>query len=280
MGLSPLRPGTLSAAEREEPMTTKGTVKVGTSGYSFADWQTVFYPPRLPKAKMLDYYATQFDTVEINATYYRIPPPPTFASMVRRTKPHFEFMVKAHESLTHKRHQVRELTPVFRDAIAPLAESGRLKGILAQFPWSFVRNPQNLDHIRTCRELLIDYNLFVEFRHASWIRTEIFDLLRALEIGFVSVDEPQLEQMVPPVAVATIPVGYVRFHGRNADKWYSGEGSDRYDYLYSESELQEWITKIEALRLEAKTVYLFFNNCHHGQAVTNARQILEMLDVS
>lgn len=275
-----MRTGTVSTSEEEGNFNVKGDVRIGTSGYSFADWQTVFYPPGLPKTKWLDYYALQFDTVEINATYYRIPPPRTFESMIRRTKPGFDFMIKAHESLTHKRLQAKDLTPVFTAAIEPMREAGRLRGILAQFPWSFPRTLENIEHLKACRELLIDYNLFVEFRHGSWIREEIFELLRSLSIGYVSVDEPQLERMVPPVAVATLPVGYIRFHGRNADKWYSGEGSDRYDYLYSQAELREWVNKIDTLRQQTRTVYVFFNNCHEGQAVTNARQLMEMLDVS
>lgn len=260
--------------------TKNATLRIGTSGYSFADWYTVFYPPRLPKSKMLDYYVTEFDTVEINATYYRIPPARTFESMVRRTKPGFDFMVKAHESMTHNRLQMRELTPVFIESIRPLTESGRLKGILAQFPWSFRRTVPNIDHIKACREQLADYNLFIEFRHASWIRQEIFDLLHSLNIGYVSVDEPQLEAMVPPIAVTTTNIGYVRFHGRNADKWYGADGSERYNYLYSESELQEWVNKIDSMRVGTDTVFLFFNNCRGGKAIINARQMMEILRAS
>lgn len=255
-------------------------IRIGTSGYSFADWYTVFYPPKLAKTKMLDYYATQFDTVEINATYYQIPSAKTFASMVARTRDRFDFMLKAHESLTHKRQQAREITPFFQEAIKPLIDSGRLRGILAQFPFSFPYSKPNLEHLGLCRELLPDLNLFVEFRHSSWIRAEIFDWLRAHEIGYVSVDEPQLEKMLPPVAVATLPIAYLRFHGRNADKWYGSDGSLRYDYLYSEEELRAWIEKIQSLRQQVQTVYIYFNNCHEGQAVTNARQMMELLDVT
>lgn len=260
-------------------MIQRAAIRVGTSGYSFDDWYGAFYPPKLAKDQMLEFYARHFDTVEINMTYYRIPSPKVFEGMLKRTGEGFEFMVKTHESFTHKRDLLSQETPKYLAAIQPLAESGRLRGLLAQFPWSFVRTPKNVDHIKACRDLLKDYNLFIEFRHSSWVRQEIFDLLRSLGAGYVSADEPQLENMLPPVGVATIPVGYVRFHGRNADKWYSGSGSDRYDYLYSEPELREWIHKIDLLRAETKTVYLFFNNCHQGQAVTNARQILEMLNV-
>lgn len=273
-----MRCGPISTSQETRQVMHKGTLQVGTSGYSFDDWYGAFYPDKLPKTKMLEYYAQFFKTVEINMTYYRIPTPKVFEGMLKKTRPEFTFFVKTHESLTHKRNLLTEETPKYLNAIQPFTGTNRLKGLLAQFPYSFHQTQENIDHLKTCRDLLKDYNLFVEFRHSSWIRQEIFDLLRTLGIGYVSVDEPQLDRMVPPVAVATIPVGYVRFHGRNADKWYSGTGSDRYDYLYSESELREWVGKIDLLRSQAKEVFLFFNNCHQGQAVTNAQQILEMLD--
>ncbi len=256
----------------------KAPVRIGTSGYSFDDWKGPFYPAKLARAKMLDYYTQFFNTVEINATYYRIPPARTFESMVERTGEKFDFIVKAHESATHKRRQFPTETAVYLEAIRPLIDSGRLKGILLQFPWSFRRTVENIDHIKACAESFDLLHLFVEFRHASWIRQDTFDLLKSLGLSYVSVDEPQLEQMVPPLAISTGKTGYVRFHGRNAEKWYSGNGSDRYDYLYTEEELREWIKKIDALRENAEIVYIFFNNCHQGQAVTNARQLLEMLD--
>jgi uncharacterized protein YecE (DUF72 family) len=258
---------------------SKGVVRVGTSGYSFDDWRGVFYPERIEKSKMLDFYAGQFDTVEINSTYYGIPHPRVFENMLKKTPENFEFMVKAHQTATHQRDQIRQETPKYLEAIRPLAESGKLKGILAQFPWSFPRLEQNVEHLKTCRELFGDYPLFVEFRHSSWTRQEVFELLRSLDIGYVCVDEPQLERMVEPVAVATTRTGYVRFHGRNADKWYSGKGSERYDYLYDSEELTDWVRKISLLREKTDRVYLYFNNCHLGQAATNARQVMEILDV-
>ncbi len=239
----------------------------------------MFYPEKIEKTKMLDFYVGHFDTVEINSTYYGIPNARVFEAMVRKTPPGFDFMVKAHQSLTHKRDQLEQETPKYLEAVRPMIESGKFKGILAQFPWSFPRVPAHIDHLKRCREMLGTLPLFVEFRHASWVRQEIFELLKLLEIGFVSVDEPQLEKMMEPLAVATTSIGYVRFHGRNAKDWYSGKGSDRYNYSYSREELAEWVEKIKRMQKETDTIYLFFNNCHRGQAVSNAKQIMEMLDV-
>lgn len=258
---------------------SNGLVRVGTSGYSFEDWRGEFYPAKIEKAKMLDYYMGHFDAVEINSTYYGIPHPRVFEAMVRKTPDGFDFIVKAHQSLTHKRDLLESETPKYLQAIAPMVESGKFKGILAQFPWSFPKVPAHVDYLKKCRDMLGNLPLFIEFRHSSWIRQETFDLLKSLEVGYVSVDEPQLEKMIEPLAIATAKTGYVRFHGRNAKDWYSGSGTDRYNYLYSKEELAEWVEKIKRLRKDTDVIYLFFNNCHRGQAVVNAKQMMEMLDV-
>lgn len=257
-------------------MTAK--LRIGTSGYSFADWVGVFYPETTPKGKMLDFYVQHFNTVEINSTYYRIPHPKVLANMVDKTSDDFEFMVKAHSSATHQLDKMAEDMPAYLEAIKPMADNNKLKGILAQFPWSFKATNQNAAHIKRCRELLSQYPLFVEFRHSSWQRPETFEWLKRQEIGYVSVDEPRLKGLLDDRAAVTTRTGYVRLHGRNADKWWNG-GALRYDYSYSDSELTEWVEKIQHLREDTENVYVFFNNCHEGQAVTNARRILEMLDV-
>ncbi|MFH2056459.1 MAG: DUF72 domain-containing protein, partial [bacterium] len=254
-------------------------VRVGTSGYSFADWIGPFYPAGIEKGKMLDFYVKHFDTVEVNSTYYRIPHFRVMANLEKKTPPEFRFMVKAHSSATHERDKLAESAPAYFEALQPLAESGKLRGILAQFPWSFKRTRENAEHLRRCRDVFADYPLFMEFRHNSWLTPKLFEWLSKNEIGYVSVDEPQLEGMLDSRAQATTGIGYIRLHGRNAEQWWNG-GPLRYDYLYSDQELAEWVGKIEQMREQTETIYVFFNNCHEGQAVTNARRILEMLDVA
>ncbi|MEW6051794.1 MAG: DUF72 domain-containing protein [Candidatus Zixiibacteriota bacterium] len=257
-----------------------GSLHIGTSGYSFEDWRGSFYPVRIAKGQMLEHYARFFDTVEINATYYAIPHSRVFASMLKRVPGHFTFMVKAHTSATHRRDLIHDETPKFLQSIAPLAESSQLTGVLLQFPWSFSRSKLNERHLELCRKEMPNLPLFIEFRHASWIRPEVMEKLRSLNLNCVSVDEPQLPQMVPPTPLITGDVAYVRFHGRNAAKWYSGSGHDRYDYLYSEDELKEWLPKIEEIRLKVRAAYLYFNNCHLGQAATNAKQMAQLLGLT
>lgn len=253
-------------------------IRIGTSGYSFEDWRGSFYPPGVQKGKMLDFYQEHFNTVEVNSTYYRIPHPAVLVNMAKKTKPNFEFVVKANQNLTHERKEIEAPAAAFRDAVRPLAERGQLKGIMAQFPWSFKYSPAHLTYVGTCRELMRPYPFYVEFRNDSWLRAETMEAMRKQEIGFVSVDGPRLAGLLPPELVVTGPTAYVRLHGRNADHWWGG-GAQRYDYLYKETELHEWKERIERLKGEVNKAFIFFNNCHLGQAVKNARDLARMFDL-
>lgn len=255
-------------------------ILIGTSGYSFADWVGPFYPEKIQKGKMLDYYKDHFNTVEINSTYYRIPHSAVFYHMVNKVPEGFEFIVKTHRSFTHDRKELEEPTARFHEAIKPMAESGMLKGLLAQFPWSFKFSPSNLQYLLEGKDYFGEIPLFVEFRHDSWDKPDVYASLKDNEIGFCSVDEPQLERMFPPRAIATTETGYIRFHGRNKiDWWRPRKGSDRYNYDYKKQELADWVKKIEKLRRDTSKIYLFFNNCHHGQAVKSARLMKELLQL-
>ncbi len=252
-------------------------VRVGTSGYSFEDWRGRFYPTETGKGKMLDYYVRHFPTVEINSTYYRIPPPRVFENMVEKAPEGFDFMVKVPQSFTHHREHMNDDTGTFRKALAPLAESGKLAGCLAQFPYSFKFSSLSLDHVSRCRDAVAPHPLYAEFRHAGWVNRTMYDRLNGEGIGYVSVDEPQLRGLLKPDCFATTDTAYVRLHGRNTEHWWEG-GALRYDYNYSEEELEYWKEKIDKLKKKVKTAYVFFNNCHEGQAATNAGQFLKMLE--
>jgi len=255
-------------------------ILIGTSGYSFTDWIGTFYPENIQKGKMLDFYKDHFETVEINATYYRIPHAAVFYNLVKKVPDSFEFIVKTHRSFTHDRKDLKAASAQFAEAVKPMAESGMLKGFLAQFPWSFKFSPINLQYLLDGKNYFGNIPLFVEFRHDSWDKPEVYASLKNNEIGFCAVDEPQLERMFPPIAIATTRIGYVRFHGRNTvDWWTPRSGSDRYNYDYQKPELIEWVKRIDKLRQETNKIYLFFNNCHHGQAVKSARLMQELLQL-
>ncbi len=298
-------------------------ILLGTSGYSYPDWGGVFYPPGLTRAKQLDYYVRQFNTVEVNSTYYRIPPPSTFAAMERKTPADFEFVVKAHGDMTHKLTHDPDVYEAFQAALVPLRAARKLSGVLAQFPQAFHRSDDHEQFLVELQERLEGAPLFVEFRHNSWMHEDVFAFLERASLGYVSVDEPDLPGLVPAVARATGPLAYVRFHGRNAKSWYAGDGGGagrsagggqakgiardrapardrttarptrdaaparpardhqlpRYDYLYTEAELKEWADKIRELNQKTQKTFVFFNNCHAGQAATSAKLMRRLLDM-
>jgi uncharacterized protein YecE (DUF72 family) len=262
------------------PAPHPGSVHVGTSGFSFKDWVGTFYPAGTKPTEQLGYYAQRFDCLEVNVTYYRVPDAKLLDGMASRTPDHFDFIVKLHGDVTHKRSREDALYRDFDAALQPLRDRGRLQGLLAQFPWGFKNTAENRSFLVELRQRFPAEPLFVEFRHAGWIVDPLFPWLIWHDLGYVCVDEPNLPGLVPPLARATTGVGYVRLHGRNAHTWFdSGRGvGDRYDYLYSESELREWAEKIRQLVQETRRTYVFFNNCHAGQAPANAQAMKELLE--
>jgi len=281
-------------------------ILLGTSGFSFPDWDGVFYPPGLQRARQFDYYVRQFGAVEINSTYYRVPPPSTMATLERKSPHGFEFIVKANQEMTHKQSYNPELYEAFQAAMAPLARARKLGGVLAQFPQAFHRDDNSERFLVELQDRMEGIPLFVEFRHNSWVHEDVFEFLAEKSLGYVSVDEPDLPGLLPRVARATGPLAYVRFHGRNKRNWYSrdegaadraseggtGRGSGRgakppsrdrqllrYDYLYSEAELKEWADKIRELNQKTQKTFVFFNNCHAGHAATGAKLMRKLLDM-
>ncbi len=256
-----------------------GSVRVGTSGYSFKDWVGSFYPAGMKPADHLAFYAQHFDCVEVNVTYYRVPDAKLLDGMLQRTPDGFDFILKLHGDMTHKRSRDPALYREFTAALAPLADAGRLQGLLAQFPYGFKNTQENRAFLAELRQTLQPHALFTEFRHESWVAEPVFCWLRNLQLGWVCVDEPPLPGLVPPIVRATTDRGYVRFHGRNSKTWFDAgpDTGDRYDYLYSEAELREWVTRIRQLVQETRTTYVFFNNCHAGQAPANAQALKELL---
>jgi uncharacterized protein YecE (DUF72 family) len=275
-------------------------IVIGTSGYSFADWVGPFYPPGTRSTDFLSYYARHFDAVEVNSTYYRVPHPRVLELMEKKTPPGFRFMVKVNQAMTHERSLQPSLVRDFLAVLEPLKAAGKYDGLLAQFPWGFKRTAENESHLAALRESLPEEPLFAEFRHASWATPDLGDWLRGQRLGFCAVDEPRLEGLMPPTTLLTSEDAYVRFHGRNAQNWWgrrapagyptgargAGAGSqpeasrgsgDRYDYDYDAEELGEWVSKVRELAEKARRTYLFFNNCHAGQAARSAKLMQELL---
>lgn len=253
---------------------------IGTSGYSYEDWRGYFYPTKLGRNKMLEYYAREFSFTEINSSYYHLPAARTFEQMAQRTPAHFVFTVKAYKSLTHERGSItfREDAQKFCLALEPLLETGKLGAVLLQFPYSFSNREENRRYLAMLKEMLKNIPVVVEFRHNSWIKRPTWEFLHSLELGYVCVDEPDLKGLVGQEIVYTAPIAYVRFHGRNREKWWKHKQAwERYDYLYSAEEIREWVPGIKGLGEKAGRVFVAFNNHYRGQAVQNARMLRELI---
>ncbi len=265
------------------------TIKVGTSGFSFDDWKEVIYPSRLRKEDWLRYYERElgFNVLEVNFTYYTLPSPRSLEGMSNKTSEHFQFVVKAYREMTHQirdkeNHAFidnRQTFKKFLYSLKPLIDEGKLGCILAQFPYSFFPNKENMGYLKRFKELMGDIPLIVEFRNRQWHKERTLQFLKEQEMGYCIVDEPKLPQLMPFNPAATSPIGYFRFHGRNPN-WFNVPASVRYDYLYGEEELREFIFPIKMIASKTEKVFVFFNNCHAGSAVKNATMLIRLLQKS
>jgi uncharacterized protein YecE (DUF72 family) len=256
-------------------------IAVGTCGYSYTDWVGPVYPLGTKAGAMLDVYAKLFRTVEIDATYYRVPSEATFASLDRRTPAGFRFTAKLPGSATHvQTSAVHDDVLLFRRNIEPLLDAGKFACALMQFPNSFRPSDSAWETIARLRDALEDISLVAEFRHREWQTPETIELLSELDIGLVNVDMPHFKTLVRESSDVTSEIAYVRFHGRNAANWWRGTNETRYDYLYEARELEPWIDRLVdmAAAPKVKEVLAFFNNHRRGQAVRNAELLEDMIE--
>jgi uncharacterized protein YecE (DUF72 family) len=275
LGLEPGPPEDGAALERALP------VRIGTCGWSYVDWIGPVYPKGTKSGEMLQLYAQQFATAEIDATYYRVLPAATLARMAERTPANFRFSVKLPQSATHLPAEATEVPELdaFRRALQPLIDAGKLAGVLAQFPNAFRPGPGARRRLEMLRTALDDVDVFAEFRHREWQSDETLAFLRELEIAWVNVDLPHFASLPHPSSDATTPLAYVRFHGRNARDWWRGTNVTRYSYDYTAEELEPWAHRIIDLAAAPGTrmVYAMFNNHANGRAVFSARVLRSLL---
>ncbi len=256
-------------------------IYVGTCGFAYKDWIGPFYPPRTRSEEMLPFYARQFPAVEIDMSYYGIPQTSTIASMERRTPENFRFSFKIPQTVTHPPEgagRIHADARQFREALAPLRESGKLACVLAQFPNGFKPSDQNRDYVRRVVNAFEELPVVVEFRHRAWQTPETFDMLRDQNAGFCNVDMPAFEELPKSSSDATSSIGYVRLHGRNAKQWWSGTNVTRYQYLYSSEELDPWADRIAEIEEQVEETYVFFNNHARGNAARNAEMLEALLE--
>jgi uncharacterized protein YecE (DUF72 family) len=271
-------------------------IRVGTCSWADDTLTKVWYPPGVRSGEArIRHYAERFDTVEANSTYYRLPDAELVGNWAERTPDGFTMHVKAFGLMT--RHPVklealpedlRDVMPVdergrvdrpprelraevfrrFHRALEPLRERGKLGGILLQFPSYVVHKPASLDYLAWAVDQLDGDEPLVEFRHRSWLdeenRAATLAFLESIGATYVVVDAPKTDakNLVPTVVAHTSGTAYVRFHGRNAATWNkrTGSAADRFDYLYSDAELAEWVGPLRELAGETDAVYAMFNN--------------------
>jgi uncharacterized protein YecE (DUF72 family) len=237
-----------------------GNVFIGTSGWSYKSWEKAFYPDEMPRRRHFEYYATQFNTVEINATFYRLPTLKMVRGWRDKAPEGFVFAAKGSRYITHMK-KLANLDGALRkyfSRIKPLQK--RLGVILWQLPPFLQKNPQRLDDF--LRRLPKQYSHAVEFRHASWLDDEIFDILRRRKAAHVCLSSEGMPQNL----TVTADVVYIRFHGL--------EGGAAHDY--TREELKPWAQFIRKQMRAGKTVFAFFNNDVNVRAPQNAKMLVEM----
>ena len=246
------------------------TVRLGTCSWADEGLLKTWYPRGVSTpAARLGYYAERFDTVEVDSPFYALPDPAVTGRWAQRTPDSFVFHVKAHASMTgHEPADQEAAFAAFRESVAPLELSGKLRAVLLQYHPRFVKSAAAKEELSRVRALLDPLVPLVEFRHRSWLepweQTDTLSFLEQQELAYVSVDAPatRASNVVPSVAAATHPLAYIRFHGRNWKTWNirGGKSSDRFDWLYSPEELGEWVAPVGRLAAEADEVYALFNN--------------------
>jgi uncharacterized protein YecE (DUF72 family) len=238
-------------------------VRIGCSGWNYADWRGRVYPKGCPQRRWLEHYATLFDTVEVNSTFYRLAKPAAVANWVRQTPEDFVFAVKASQYMTHMK-RLRDLAPSmqrFYDGIRPLADSPKLGPVLWQLP---ERTKADVPLLSDALDQLPPGRHCFEFRHPSWFSDEVLELLRFHHVGLVIGHHP--ERPWQPLELTT-DWTFLRFH-------YGARGRRG---NYSETELREWAPRVRELAERAE-VFAYFNNDWEGFAVQNALRLRALVE--
>ena len=260
-------------------------ILIGTSGYDYPEWKGVFYPEDLKRKDFLSYYATKFNALELNNTFYNMPTAERMLTFYERSEGKLSFSVKANRLLTHETGtEWQVVAEDFKDALKPLNEKESLSAVLFQFPESFHYTNENRIYLAKVIGQFEGYPVVIEFRHREWIRESVFEGLEKRNAGIVFCDMPQLKNLPDGNAVKTPFIGsnaYIRLHGRNESAWYATgdtpNGSARYCYDYSENELAQFVPIIKQAKLEGKKVQVYFNNHPNGSGAKNGLKLKEMM---
>jgi uncharacterized protein YecE (DUF72 family) len=263
---------------------TAPQIYIGPAGWSYPDWKRILYPDPRPKGfHEATFLAEFFNTIEINTSFYHPIQPAHAEQWIERVAANtkFLFTAKLWKKFTHEKAVSAEDVNLVRSGFDILQNARRLGAMLLQFPFSFHNTPETLQRLTLLLDQFRDYPLVVEVRHSSWATKEFYNLLHERSVGFCNIDQPIIGRSIEPSHRVTSPIGYVRLHGRRYDTWFSDDPasppSERYNYLYSETELEPWAERIEHVAENAKTTFVVTNNHFQAKGIVNALQLMNLL---
>jgi uncharacterized protein YecE (DUF72 family) len=291
----------MESSTPERPSRSRSQdILIGTAGWSYKDWDGIFYPSGMRRRKMhpLEYLARFFDTTEINTSFYG-PLKPELAKLwcrkVAAVNPQFLFTAKLYRAFTHSPIAVMEPTSAAtihatdedevrtREGLDALAGEGKLGALLIQFPVSFKNTQLNREYLDELLRQFIEYPRVVEVRDSSWNNAETLASFTQKNVAFCNIDQPVIGHSLAPTEHVTAAIAYVRLHGRNYRDWFvdqtpdSDNRNDRYNYLYKTSELEGWKERIEKVAEKAQTTYIITNNHFESKAGVNALELKAMI---
>lgn len=235
---------------------------IGTSGWIYKDWWGRFYPEDLPQNKTLEFYSKNFDTVELNASFYHLPKKKTFKNWDSRTPKGFIFSVKGSKFITHNLKLSRPKEPIERFFNEAKGLGNKLEVVLWQLPPNLGKD---LDRLNNFLKILPKRGKDAfEFRHESWLSEDVYEILKKFSVGWVI----QSSRRWPTKEIVTANFIYLRFHGLGS----------LYSSNYSDEELSTWATKIKSWLKDGLDVYAYFNNDHNAYAVYNAKKLKELVN--
>jgi uncharacterized protein YecE (DUF72 family) len=263
---------------------TAAQIRIGPAGWSYQDWNGLVYPTHRDEGfHEAAYLAGFFDTIEINTSFYQPMRPQLAEQWLERVSGNerFRFTAKLWQRFTHEGGGSGEDEKLVKEGFEPLLRSKKLAAVLMQFPFSFHNTPESVDTLKSLFERFGEYALVVEVRHASWNDPTFFSLLHKHGVGFCNIDQPVIGRSLKPTERATAAIGYVRLHGRRYDTWFSDDpetpAEERYNYLYSEEELEPWAERVRKVAMQSRETYVITNNHYLGKGVVNGLQLINIL---
>ena len=262
---------------------SKPAILVGPAGWSYTDWEGIVYPPPQPRGfHEAAYLAQFFDTIEINTSFYSPPRPEVVKAWAARIafNPNFKFSAKLWKRFTHERNANLQDEKMFKQGLAPLVNEGRLGALLLQFPWSFKNTPENHEYLSGLIMQFMEYPLVLEVRHSSWNKPEVFEwlagagsgLLQHRSAGDRAVDRSQRARY-GPVWDTSACMGATTSTGSRPNE----HPEERYNYLYSQAELEPWAARIQNIAQHAELTFVITNNHFQGKAIANALQLMRLI---